>query len=210
MVEDASSPVPDKAEAVSKLMYRALDSFAGRTEVRVGHILHIFGIRGFAFFLLMLSLLNIVIFMVPFISVLFGLPMILLSAQMVVGIHTPIFPHFIRDRTLPQKTLIEGIEKSIRGLLAIERYIKPRLCFLSDTRLNRVHGFAALILAVMVTLPIPLFNVPPSIALAVLAIGLLQRDGILITIAYMIGFWCLILFKSLGHLAQHLTSSSIF
>lgn len=188
-------------------MHRVIESLSSSADIRVGHILHIFGVRGFAFFLLMLSLLNIVIFMVPFVSILFGLPMIILSAQMVVGIRTPIFPRFIRNRTIPYQALIDGIGKSIRGLETIEHYIKPRFCFLSSPRLNRVHGLIALILAIMVTLPIPLFNVPPSIALAVLAIGLLQRDGILIGVAYVIGFWCLILFKSLGHLAQHLTST---
>ena len=210
MEESTQLPPPVKAEAISTLMRRARDSFADCKDVRIDHILHIFEVRGFAFFLLMLSLLNIFIFMVPFISVLFGLPMILLSAQMVFGIRTPIFPRFIRHRTIRQNLLVQGINQSIRGLEIIERYIKPRLYYLSHPFLNRVHGLTALVLAIMVSLPIPLFNVPPSIALAVLAMGLLQRDGLLIAVAYILGFWCLRLFESLGHLAHHLTSSSVF
>jgi hypothetical protein len=57
-------------------------------------------------------------------------------------------------------------------------------------------------LAVMVSLPIPLFNTPPSVGLAALAIGILQRDGLFIVAAYGIGFWCLMLYRSLGSVAH--------
>ena len=207
--DSQTSEPPVQAEAISVLVRRVIDSIGDQENIRIGHILHIFGVRGFAFFLLMLSLLNIVIFMVPMISLLFGLPMILLSAQMVVGSRVPACPHFIRQATVPKNALVRGIDLSIRGLQYIERYIKPRLCFLSHPSLTRIHGLIALVLAIMVSIPIPLFNVPPSIALAILAIGLLQRDGVLISIAYVIGFWCLLLFLSLGHFAHHLTSGGV-
>ena len=143
--------------------------------------------------------------MVPFLSLLFGIPMIILSAQMVVGLHTPIFPRLIRARTIPRPILVKGLDQTIQGIEKIERYIKPRLGFLSLPRLDRVHGMTALILSIMVSIPIPFFNIPPSLALALLAIGILQRDGFFIILAYSLGFWCLILFKSLGHMAHALT-----
>jgi len=173
--------------------------------VKVGHILNAFGVHGFAFLLLTLSLLNTVIFMVPFLSILFGLPMIILSGQMVVGFRIPIFPRFVRQAVIKRDRLATGLEKAIKGVERIERYIKPRLSFLSNPHLDRLHGLTALVLAVMVAIPIPLFNIPPSIALILLGIGILQRDGLFIIIAYSLGFWCLILLKSLGHIAHALT-----
>ena len=146
--------------------------------------------------------------MVPLISIIFGLPMIILSAQMVVGMRTPIFPKFIRNQTIQREVLVQGIGKCVRGLETIERYIKPRFALLSYPILDRVHGLMALTMAILVTLPIPLFNILPSLALAILAVGLLQRDGLLISAAYAVAAWCLILFKSLGHLAHHLTTAS--
>jgi len=201
-----SLPETDEPQRISDIMRQLMDTAATEGTVTVGYLLHMFGVRGFAFLLLMLSLLNIVIFMVPFISILFGLPMVILAVQMVLGLHAPIFPQVTRRQTIQRVALTQGLQRALYGVEKIENYIKPRLMFLTHPFFNRVHGMLALILAVMVTLPIPLFNVPPSIGLALLAIGMLQRDGIFILLAYTVGFWCLILFKSLGHIAHALTS----
>lgn len=174
-------------------------------RVTIGHILQNFGVRGFAFLLLILSLLNIVIFMIPFVSLLFGLPMVILATQMVLGLHTPVFPQFIRHQNVPAETLVKGLEKAIGWVAKIEHIIRPRLSLLTDTRLNRVHGVLAVMLAIMVTLPIPIMNIPPSLGLACLALGLLQRDGCFIIAAYVFGGWSLVLFRSLGSLAHSLT-----
>jgi len=192
-------------ERISDLMRQLKDTAAHEESISVGHILQVFGVRGFAFLLLMLALLNIVIFMVPGISVLFGLPMVVLAAQMVLGFRAPVFPRFIRRRTIQRATLLQGIDRAIYGVEKIERYIKPRLMFLTHPYLYRLHGLIALIMAVMVALPIPVFNVPPSFGLAFLAIGLLERDGVFILLGYAVGAWCLWLFKSLSHFAHSLT-----
>ncbi len=197
--------MPTKSERISDLMRHLMNKAANEESVTVGHVLEVFGIRGFAFLLLILALLNIFIFMVPFISILFGIPMIILAAQMILGIATPIFPHFILERTIKREALIKGLEQSIRGVEIIEAYIKPRLFVLSGPHLDRVHGLLVLMLAVMVALPIPVINIPPSIALVFLAIGMLQRDGLFIILAYAVAIWCFWLFKSLGKLAQALT-----
>jgi hypothetical protein len=189
------------ADRISDLMRKLVDTAAQSESVAIGRILHICGMRGFAFLLLILSFLNIVIFMVPFLSFFLGLPMIILSAQMVMGLSAPIFPGVIRRRYIQRGPLIEGVTRAARWLDKIERYIKPRILVLSSPQLMRVHAFFALFMAVMVTLPIPVINVPPSIALAFLSLGILERDGIFILVGYTIGVWCLWLFASLGHLA---------
>jgi hypothetical protein len=201
------SPLPaaTKPERISDIMRRLMDKAAHEETVSVGHILDTFEVRGFAFIILMLALLNIVIFMVPFISFFFGLPMVILAVQMVLGLHTPIFPEFVRRQTIRREPLLRGLEKSVLWMSKVEHYIRPRFAFLSDPRLNRLHGMLALVLAIMVTLPIPLFNIPPSIGLALLAIGMLQRDGIFIVTSYAVGGWSFMLFRSIGHFAHSLT-----
>lgn len=184
-------------------MRQLLDTAAQEETVSVGHILHVFGLRGFAFLMLMLALLNIVIFMVPFASVLFGLPMVILAAQMVMGMQAPIFPSWVRHQTIKREPLVYGLGLAISWVQKIERFIKPRALFLSNPTLGRVHGLLTLILAILVSLPIPLFNIPPSLAIAFLAIGMLQRDGLFIVGAYGLGAWCLALFTSLGHHLAH-------
>jgi hypothetical protein len=173
-------------------------------HVSIGHILQVFGTRGFAFLLLMLSLLNIVIFMVPLISLLFGIPMIILAAQLVIGLPAPVFPLVVQQRTIPRDALVQGLERAMAITNKTERYIRPRLRFLSLPAIDRVHGLFALVMAIMVAIPIPLFNVPPSVALALLAVGMLEKDGVFIILAYGVGAWCLVLFESLDRVAHSL------
>jgi hypothetical protein len=203
----SSLPASTKPERISDIMRRLMDGAARGDTVNVGHILHVFGVRGFAFIILMLALLNIVIFMVPFISFLFGLPMVILAVQMVLGLRTPIFPKFIRHQTIRREPFLHGLEKAVLWMSKVERYIRPRFAPLSDPLLNRIHGMLALVLAVMVTLPIPLFNILPSIGLALLAIGMMQRDGLFIVASYVVGGWSLILFRSIGQHIAHSFSS---
>jgi hypothetical protein len=146
--------------------------------------------------------------MVPFSSIVFGVPMIILAAQMVLGFRAPIFPRVVRRQKIQRAALVQGLERAIYGIEKIERYIKPRFLFLTHPVANRIHGLMALVMAIMVSIPIPFFSFPPSLVLIMLAIGMLQRDGIFILLAYAVGIWCVLLFKSLGHLAHSLTHSS--
>jgi hypothetical protein len=203
-----SSAPAASPKQISEIMRLLLDSARENETTSIGQILILFGVRGFAFLILILALLNIVIFMVPFSSIVFGVPMIILAAQMVLGFRAPIFPRVVRRQKIQRAALVQGLERAIYGIEKIERYIKPRFLFLTHPVANRIHGLMALVMAIMVSIPIPFFSFPPSLVLIMLAIGMLQRDGIFILLAYAVGIWCVLLFKSLGHLAHSLTHSS--
>ena len=200
--EPAPTPdTPPKLHKVTDLLMHLIEATASLEQVTIGRILSLFGMRGFACLLLLLSLLNIAIFMIPMISVLFGLAMIVVAVQMVLGFQTPIFPTSIRRYALPRARLVQGVTRFLPLVARVEKYIKPRFALLSDPALSRVHGAIILILAVMVALPIPLINSPPSLAIALLAIGIIQRDGVFIMAGLAVGMWCLVLLRSLSHVA---------
>jgi hypothetical protein len=46
--------------------------------------------------------------------------------------------------------------------------------------MERLAGVFSLFLSVILLLPIPLFNTPPALCLCAIALGLIQRDGLLI------------------------------
>lgn len=192
-------PTPSRTETIADLLRALLAALKGGETITVGAMLHLFGVRGFAFFLFVLALLNVVIFMVPGLSLLFGLPMVILAVQMVLGFATPVFPHFIRHRRIQSAVLARGLEVGIRVMERVEHLIRPRLQLLAGPHLDRVHSVLALALAVMVALPVPLLNVPPSLAAIALALGMMQRDGAFIALAYILGVWSLWLYQSLGH-----------
>ncbi|MDP9126843.1 MAG: exopolysaccharide biosynthesis protein, partial [Pseudomonadota bacterium] len=132
--------VTNRPERISELMRALLDGALHEERVSIGQILETFGVRGFAFLMLVLSLLNIVIFMLPLVSILFGVPMIVLAVQMVLGLPVPVFPRFVRQWTIPGAALVRGLEQSIVWMRKIERYIQPRLLILSSPQFEKVHG----------------------------------------------------------------------
>ncbi len=187
-------------------MRQLLIEASGDKPIKLLDILNLFGQRGFAFLILILSLLNILIFMVPLISVLFGVPMLLLSAQMLLGRPAPVFPEWLQRREIHRQAFMIGLGKAIHWVEKLERYVKPRLLFLTNRYFYRVHGLLALVLAVFVALPIPVFNSLPSAALALLSIGLVQRDGLFVIIAYILGTGSL---AALKLVSNHLTHGLI-
>ena len=58
-----------------------------------------------------------------------------------------------------------------------ERVLRPRISMLIHPVPERIVGGACLLLAVILFLPIPFGNIPPSFAISAFALGILERDG---------------------------------
>lgn len=173
-------------------------------SITVGQFLCFLGVHGFVFFILVLALLNVFIFMLPGLSILFGAPMVILAAQMVLGLPAPIFPNFIQKQKMKGAYLHKGMDLAAIALEKIEPGIKPRLLLLTSPGVIRLHSVVALVLAFMVAIPVPLLNLPPSFGAILLAIGLMQRDGLFILGSYLFAGWSLWLYESLGRAAGSL------
>ncbi len=202
----ATTTSRSKTKTVSDVLREAKNTVKDGETVTVGYLLQLFGVRGFAFLMLSLALMNVVIFMVPGLSLLFGLPLVIFSVQMVLGFKTPLVPAVIRRRSISRLVLMRGLDIGVRGMARAEHLFRPRFWLIAGPHMDRVHSLFALLMAMMMTIPIPLLNLSPSFGLIALALGMIQRDGIFIAVAYAIGAWSLWLFGSLGHIAQILTN----
>ena len=60
--------------------------------------------------------------------------------------------------------------------------MRPRLTLLAMPPFVRLVGLVALCMSIVLFLPIPLGNMLPSIAICIMALGVLERDGIWILI----------------------------
>ncbi len=78
--------------------------------------------------------------------------------------HRPI-PHRGRARTTPR-------------LNRVERLLRPRLPSLSSPAAFRILGAVCLLLSVVLAMPIPFGNLLPAAAIAIIALGALERDGL--------------------------------
>jgi hypothetical protein len=119
----------------------------------------------------------------PGTSVFFAVPLMIVSAQMVLGRASPWFPARI-DRRGMRKTELERLIAKIGGLEArIERVLKPRLGALTGPGATRVIGIVCFFLALLAAIPIPLFHMAPAAAILLFGLALIYRDGALVIVA---------------------------
>jgi hypothetical protein len=116
----------------------------------------------------------------PGTSVFFAIPLMIVSAQMVLGRASPWFPARL-DRRGVRKTELGRLIAKIQGVEArIERVLKPRLASLTGSTATRLIGLVCLLLALLAAVPIPLFHVAPAAAILLFGLALIYRDGALV------------------------------
>lgn len=143
--------------------------------------------RSFGAFLLVFSLPNLVP-MPPGATLFLGLPLIFVAWQMFASPRGRIdMPRRIGDYGIAIATFDAVIRRLVPWLKRAETLVKPRYWFLNSRLSERLLGFFALVLAVVVFLPIPLGNWPPAFALAVLGFAHSQRDGLGVVVGCLIG-----------------------
>jgi hypothetical protein len=119
----------------------------------------------------------------PGTSVFFAIPLMIVSAQMVLGRASPWFPARI-DRRGVRKTELERLIAKIQGIeTRIERVLKPRLASLTGLTATRLIGIVCFLLAFLAAIPIPLFHMAPAAAILLFGLALIYRDGALVIAA---------------------------
>ena len=149
--------------------------------VSIGHIRDVLGNRSFAPLLVLFAAFNLLP-LPPGASAVLGLPLIIISAQMVYGSKQAWLPTTLSNRSLSAETFRSTMEWIVPRLIRIERIVRPRYWPFWRRRGDRVIGIVALVLAIVVTLPIPLGNWLPAFATALLGLALSERDGILLAV----------------------------
>ena len=127
----------------------------------------------------------------PGLSAILGLPLLYLTSQMMLG-RVPWLPKVVASRRIGRPTFAAAIDRLMPVLHRAERRLRPRWLALVSGRAERVVGGLALALAVVVTLPIPLANMLPAFAICLIALGMLERDGLWVAIGSVVGLGALL------------------
>jgi hypothetical protein len=96
-------------------------------------------------------------------------------------------PRIITDRSLSRVDFHRVVTAASPWLARAESIMKPRFEFLARPPAVYAAGFVAFVMALLVLLPIPGANMAPSIAICIIALGLIERDGIWIVLGALVG-----------------------
>lgn len=117
----------------------------------------------------------------PGVSAVLGAPLIFLSFQLMIG-RRPWLPKIITDRSLSRVDFEKVVDLAAPWLAKAERLMRPRFQFLARPPAEYLVGAVCLLLSIILFLPIPLGNMLPAFTICVLALGVLERDGVWIGI----------------------------
>ena len=175
-------------ERTAALLERILDGLVGE-EVELCVLLEQLRNRSYGGVFVLLAALGIV----PGLSLLAG-PMLLWPAwQMACGAPVPRLPSFVMRRRVGTARLRALGDAALPRLERLERFVRPRWTVLTMPPFTRAVGVLVMALAVIVMIPLPLSNVPPAIALVVLSLALLERDGVVLLGGAVIGLLALLI-----------------
>lgn len=156
-----------------------------RERVSVSDLMRAMDARAVAALILLFALPNVVP-TPPGTSSVLGLPLLYLTAQMMLG-KLPWLPAIIADRSMTRSDFNAFVGRVTPLLARVERLLRPRLFFMTAPPSERIIGGIFFLLAIVLALPIPLGNMLPALAISLMALGVLERDGLWVIFGVIVG-----------------------
>ncbi|WP_137388443.1 exopolysaccharide biosynthesis protein [Rhodoligotrophos defluvii] len=147
-----------------------------RERISVGDLLTAMHDRALAALLFIFALPN-VIPTPPGTSSVLGVPLIFLAAQLMLGLR-PWLPKVITKRSMARSDFAALITRASPWLAKAERLLRPRLGLFAHPPAEYFIGAVCFLLTIILFLPIPLGNMLPALAICLLSLGILERDGV--------------------------------
>lgn len=161
--------------SLSKILRQIAEDQA-RDRISFGALLRILKNRALAALLLIFAFPNILP-TPPGTSAVLGAPLIFLAIQLALG-RRPWLPAVIANRSMSRENFQIIVCRIEPWLGKAEKLLRPRVSVLAAPPMEYVIGFICFLLSLLLALPIPGGNMLPALAISLMALGLLERDGL--------------------------------
>ncbi len=156
-------------------------------KVTIGHLVQTLGSRGYGLLILVLDLPNLIPLPLPGLSTIFGVPLALISLQMLLGFNRPWLPKRILESGIDKDNFHKLFTKAQPAMQKVERVLQPRLMAFTHPWMKPVLGLAIMIMAATMSLPIPLGNLILAVPIALIALGMIEKDGLFVLLGLILG-----------------------
>ena len=172
----------------SDLLKRLIDE-APKDNVDLDWLLGHLQKRAFGLLLLVLALA----ILVPGLGIAASVAIAFPAVEMMLGRDRPTLPRLLTKRSFATQRFTTWSTRALPMLRAVERVSRSRW-HTPPTATKRAVGFLVLLLATSGIWPLPLINVLPAVTIALMAIAVLQEDGLLLAVSFAIGIVSLAVF----------------
>lgn len=190
---------------------QVLDSFAEGDpddHLRLGDLVS--GLRQTVFGVLLFVAVLPAFIPIPGAAGLISGPLVMLvGAQLLVGMRKPWLPEFAARRGPYRRTMARFRDRLSPWLRRVERLVRPRMPLLLDHPVaSSFSGLLLVLLGLLLALPVPFTNYLFGVLLLLFVFALLERDGALMLLAWISGTICVVVFGFLsGNLVQMLVTA---
>jgi hypothetical protein len=172
--------------------------------VSLQQLLGLIGEQGLLIFCSVLTIPFLLPVSIPGVSTVFGLVIIFIGISVTLN-RALWLPERLLRHQLASAHLVPVLEKGLHFFARLERWMGVRLSHLTEGELmNRLNGLVLTGGGVLLLFPlsfIPFSNTLPALSILLLALGMLQRDGIFIVLGYLMLLLTVIYFGGLAVLA---------
>jgi hypothetical protein len=157
-------------------------------RLTVGDIVAVLRDRAFAVLVVLLGLPNCLP-MPPPIPLVCGLLLALVAVQIIAGRPAPWLPRSLLHRSIPRADVERAVLRAAPVFRRLERFSRPRMNMLETAIAVRAIGTVLLVLAIGIIFALPpiVGQIPLGIAVCLLGLGLVERDGLVIIGGLLIG-----------------------
>ncbi len=149
-------------------------------RIAVGSIVAALKDRAYALLVVLLGLPNCLP-MPPPIPLVCGLVLAFVAAQMLAGRVMPWLPPALLARSIGKSVVTRAVDRAVPLLIRLERFSRPRLTMLGGAYAIPVLGVLILALALGLIVAAPFIGqIPLGLAVCLVGLGLVERDGVLI------------------------------
>lgn len=170
----------------SAQLRKMLELARAKGGLSIGEALESMGRAGLAFTVLFLAIPALTPIPGPF-GMLFGTTLALVSLQISAGRRTVWLPAIVRDRPVTFATLDLIVRRSVPMIARVEKVVRAdRMEILTGPTAQALLGLPIFLLAVVIALPIPFGNVLPVLSLVILAVAMMEGDGLVTLIGLLL------------------------
>ena len=156
-------------------------------EISTSDLVEIMGVHtSFLILLLILSVLNIILAPLPINSFILGIPLVFFSICYLFGFKEVVFLKKLFKKSVKCIVWRKHVDKVSQYTEKIFVISKPRCYYLSQLRRRFISGFILFIISLLIFLPIPFINTSGSVTMIMVLLGIIQKDGLFLTIGYLL------------------------
>jgi hypothetical protein len=174
-------PIPARTSEVLRTLAHGEGARVTFREILLG-LRH----RAFGFTMLVFAL-PCVLPMPPGVPTVCGIALVIIGLNLIAVRRRLWLPSAIADKSVARADLQRVADRVVPHMQRLERFLKPRFAIVTEPPGKVLIGVVVVVLGAVMILPIPLLgNMPPGFAASVIAIGVTERDGLVVLIGMVV------------------------